>query len=373
VRTIPFVPVTIGDGEAIRRVFGGSVFRNCDYSFSNIFSWGGFYDTTFAEGEDGFFYVRSPAEGEVPGYLFPLGGSDLRAALERLEEDASERGDEFRLYAVTREMFERIEGVMPGRFVYETRRDWYEYIYLSEDLIRLGGKKYQAKRNHINKFKRTYRWEYVPITREIIPECLSLYDRWRAENAGGKSERSLIEERIATQKAFADYERLGLIGGALRIEGMIGAYSYGQPLTEDTFGVHAEKSLYEIEGGFAMMNQQFAERNCGGYRYVNREVDLGLDSLRQAKMSYHPAILLEKGYERLRGRRRMDMYPVHIRACLVCWGNILFHAGLSAGIGTNHVADCWNHGRRAMMMIGSMRKKPILKRTSNRPRILFKS
>jgi hypothetical protein len=100
---------------------------------------------------------------------------------------------------------------------------------------------------------------------------------------------------MATQTAFDNFEQLGLIGGALRINGEIQAYSYGQPLGEDTFGVHAEKSLYEIDGGFTMINREFAEHNCAGYRYINREEDLGLESLRKAKMSYHPTILLEKG------------------------------------------------------------------------------
>jgi hypothetical protein len=69
-------------------------------------------------------------------------------------------------------------------------------------------------------------------------------------------------------------------------------------LTADTFDVHAVKCLSEIDGGFAMMNQQFAEHNCAAYRYINREEDLGLESLRKAKMSYHPALLLEKGVVR---------------------------------------------------------------------------
>ncbi|MDR2805652.1 MAG: phosphatidylglycerol lysyltransferase domain-containing protein [Dysgonamonadaceae bacterium] len=295
---LPFIPVAITDRETVQAFFNKSVFRNCDFSFSNIFSWTHLYNTTFVAVQDAFLYIRFQVSGDLPGYLFPLGAGDLKTALTVLMQDAAERNDEFRLYAVTREMFDCLEQVMPGRFRYETERSWYEYIYASDDLIHLTGKKYQSKRNHIHKFKRTYQWEYLPITKEIIPDCLKLYERWCAENGGCNSEQSLIEERIATQKVFADYERLGVIGGALRINGEILAYSYGQPLTADTFGVHAEKCLYEIDGGFAMMNQQFAEHNCAGYRYINREEDLGLESLRQAKLSYHPVVLLEKGFVR---------------------------------------------------------------------------
>jgi hypothetical protein len=291
---IHFAPVTIDDKETIQAFFEKSAFRNCDFSFSNIFSWRHLYNTTFAV-EDGYLYFRFQTLEELPGYLFPLGEGDLQKAVERIIQDAHERGNTFRLYAITQKMFDLIDKSMPGRFSFEKGRDWYEYIYSSKDLISLVGKKYQPKRNHINKFKRTYQWEYLPITREIIPDCLALYERWCEGNGGRNSEQSLAEERKATEKAFRYYERLGLTGGALRINGEILAYSYGQPLTKDTFGVHAEKCLYDIDGGFTMINQQFAEHNCANYLYINREEDIGLESLRQAKLSYHPVILLEKG------------------------------------------------------------------------------
>jgi hypothetical protein len=292
-------PVMIDDKEPVQSFFDKNKFRNCDFSFPNIYMWKHLYNTQFAI-EDEFLYIRFQPAKDVPGYLFPLGDGDLKKALERICEDARKRITPFRLYAITPEMFELIDKALPGQFVYETSRDWYEYIYNSADLISLVGKKYQAKRNHINKFKRTYQWEYLPVTRDIIPECVELYERWCAENGGCNNVQSLVEERIATQKAFNSYEKLGLIGGALRIDGEILAYSYGQPLGKETFGVHAEKCLYEIDGGFTMINQQFAEHNCAAYPYINREEDLGLESLRKAKTSYYPAILLEKGYVRMK-------------------------------------------------------------------------
>jgi hypothetical protein len=296
---INFVPVTIDDGKILQFFFNQSVFRNCDFSFSNIYCWKHLYNTTFAV-ENNYLFIRFQAINDLPGYLFPLGKGNLKWAIEQILLDAERKGYDFRLYAITQEMFDLIEKEMPGQFSYEKDRSWSEYIYSSKDLISLVGKKYQSKRNHINKFKRLYRWEYIPITKEIIPDCLALYKRWCAENSGYNSERSLKEERIATEKAFYCYNSMGLVGGALRINGEILAYSYGQPLTNDTFAVHAEKCLYEIDGGFTMMNQQFAEHHCANYLYINREEDLGLESLRQAKMSYHPVILLEKGNVRLK-------------------------------------------------------------------------
>jgi len=289
-----FKPIVIDDKELLQKFFDKVNFRNCDFSFSNIFCWQNCYNTSYAV-EDDFLFIYFKSRTH-PGYLFPLGEGDLKKAVEKLETDAQERKNPFRLFSITPKMFDIIEGAMSGEFVYEKGRDWFEYIYSSEELITLAGKKHQQKRNHINKFKRTYTaWEYLPITREIIPDCLKLYRRWCAENGGCNSESSLVEECIATHRAFDNFEKLRLIGGALRINGEILAYSYGSPLGNDTFDIQAEKSLYEIDGGFTMINQQFAEHNCVDYSYINREEDLGLDSLRKAKLSYHPAILLEKG------------------------------------------------------------------------------
>jgi len=291
---LPFQPVTIDDKETLQYFFDKVAFGNCEFSFSNIFSWKHFYNTTFAV-EDHFLFLRFQRTDNSHGYLFPLGEGNLQLAIERIMQDAQERKTEFGLYSITQKMFDLLEDAMPGQFIYEKFRNWYEYIYSSVDLITLVGKKYQAKRNHINKFERKYQWEYLPITRDIIPDCLALYKRWCAENCRCGREQMSIEEGIATQCAFEHFEKLGLIGGALRIDGEILAYSYGQPITKDIFGIHAEKSLYEIDGGFTMINREFARHNCSAYTYINREEDLGIDSLRQAKMSYHPSILLEKG------------------------------------------------------------------------------
>jgi hypothetical protein len=290
-----FQPVTIDDKEVVDAFFKKSTFRNCDFSFSNIFCWKHKYRTTYVI-ESGFLFIRFYAGGKKAGYMFPLGNGNLKLALEIIVEDSKERQEPFRMYALTNNMSDLIYQAMPDKFVYESRRSWSEYIYNSQDLITLVGKKFQSKRNHINKFKRIYEYEYLSITRDIIPECMELYRRWCAESGRCNSDESLAEESITTQTAFDHYEQLGLKGGALKVNGDVVAYSYGQQLTEDTFGVHAEKALYGIDGAFSMINQQFAEHECSGYTYINREEDLGLDSLRQAKMSYHPVILLDKGF-----------------------------------------------------------------------------
>ena len=68
-----------------------------------------------------------------------------------------------------------LETTLPSQFVFTEDRDYADYIYLKSDLSTLTGKKFQSKRNHINRFRNTYPdYEYAPISPDRIQECLDL-------------------------------------------------------------------------------------------------------------------------------------------------------------------------------------------------------
>lgn len=288
---IPFKDIELKDKELITSYTLNSMRQNCDLSFSNLCSWRFLYDTKFAV-MDGFLLLKFRAGGRNV-YMMPIGSGDLKQVLDALMDDARQEGQPFCLLGICTGMCRELEELMPGKFLFTADRDYADYLYLRTDLATLSGKRFQPKRNHVNKFKRTYSYEYTPITPDRIQECMELETEWCKANNCDQHEGTGNERRALTY-ALRHFEELGLTGGILHVEGRIAAFTFGMPISHDTFGVHVEKADTTIEGAYAMINYEFANHVPPQYIYLNREEDLGIEGLRKAKLSYQPAVILEK-------------------------------------------------------------------------------
>lgn len=295
---ISFKDIELSDRELIIRYTQNSPRRNCDLSFSNLCSWRFLYNTQFAI-LDGYLLLKFWAEEELV-YMMPIGNGDLKKVLEALIEDAHQEGKPFCLLGICSGMCSELETFMPGKFQFTADRDYADYLYLRTDLATLSGKKLQAKRNHVNKFKRTCNYEYTPITPDRIQECLELEAIWCKANNCDQHEGT-GNERRALVYALHHFDELGLMGGILHVDGKIVAFTFGMPINQDTFGVHVEKADTSIDGAYAMINHEFAKHIPEQYIYINREEDLGIEGLRKAKLSYQPAIILDKYMACLKG------------------------------------------------------------------------
>lgn len=291
---IPFRPITIEDKEIITSFTIPGNYQNCDFSFANMCSWRFLYDSVFAV-VDNVLLIRFWIENKNRiAYMIPVGKGDLAAAIALLEKDSLAHGHPLCMLGITPDAKERLEQAMPGEFVYIPERDYFDYIYLRENLISLAGKKFQPKRNHINKFKKQYTYEYIPITPDIVPKCLQLECKWYKANLTDNDSEELIDERRSLTYALQHYDELGLTGGAICVDNDIIAFSFGAPINHNTFGVHVEKADTHFDGAYTIINQEFVSHLPEQYIYINREEDLGIEGLRKAKLSYNPMILLEK-------------------------------------------------------------------------------
>ena len=290
---IQFRRTELNDRELMHSYFKNYPSRSCERTFANALLWSRHYPVMYAIVENALVF-RSMSHGEA--YAYPVGKpSDVKRALDYLMKDTKKRGVPFMLYHITPEQFVQIEEWYPDRFEIEYHRDIADYIYESEKLINLSGKKLHAKRNHINKFKATYHsWSYETMKEDNLEECFQMALKWRKEN-GCDEDPDKNAEMCVTLNALRLFKELELRGGILRIDGEIIAFTIGEAISEDTFVVHVEKAFADIQGAYPMINQQFAEHECALYQYINREDDTGSEGLRKAKLSYRPAFLVEKG------------------------------------------------------------------------------
>jgi len=285
--TLPFRKIDISDRPWVTEKLKESNFMGCDYSFTNSFIWRNSHDIQVLDYK-GFCLLKSKY-----AYTYPSGNGNIKEAIEALITDAEQREISFVMRGITADNVTKLESLFPGYFDYEDIRDESDYIYLTEKLSTLSGKKLQSKRNHILRFKDNPDWTYEPINDDNIADCYEFSLEWCRFNGCYQNE-DLHKEHCAVLQAFRYFHDLKLNGGLIRREGKVVAFSMGEPLNSDTYVIHIEKADPNIQGAYPIINQQFVLHNCQGFKYINREDDAGDEGLRQAKLSYKPEMILSK-------------------------------------------------------------------------------
>ncbi|MDO5664953.1 MAG: phosphatidylglycerol lysyltransferase domain-containing protein [Bacteroidia bacterium] len=297
---LTFKSIELEDKDIINSYLCKQNYRASDLCFTNLYSWGKKFDTQFAT-TDEWLFIRFKDNNNRNSYLKPIGGNNIKEAIEIIIDDHKQFDTVFQIRGLTQKMIDEIEAVMPNIFDYKLNRSVSDYIYTTEKLIHLKGKKLQSKRNHINRFKRENEWKYHTLTGNpvLVKECKEMLDKWMQVNKEDK-DPSLVYDDFATTLMLENFEYLGLKGGLICVDNEIAAFSIGEPLTKDTFIVHVEKAFTTIHGAYNIINQQLTENEARNFTYINREEDMGIENLRNAKLSYYPDILLEKYNARLK-------------------------------------------------------------------------
>lgn len=292
---IDFKMIELEDKAWMDRLIQKENSRSADFNFNNFYLWKDSYKTMVAcRGER--LIARIFFRSVRPVYFFPAGSGDLEEVLGVMEEDARRYGARLSLWGITREKKALLETLFPGRFAFAENRASFDYVYELDRLAELPGKAFHGKRNHIRRFQEAHDWRFVPVTAGNLEECWEMNQAWAREKRQAHAEPN-PEERNAIRRAISHYSRLGLEGGLLKAEEKIVAFTIGERQSSDTYVIHFEKAFSGIQGAYPMINREFARYIRSRYPdviYVNREDDMGLENLRKAKESYHPAFLVEK-------------------------------------------------------------------------------
>ena len=171
-------------------------------------------------------------------------------------------------------------------------RNHFEYVYLAADLAELPGKNYLKIRNQINKFRKNCSHTIEPVTAENREEVMQFLVKW-CEWKGCENDLVLAHEKDAVFFAIEHFTELLLRGLMIRVNSQVAAISLFERLNEDTALVHFEKGLPDCEGIYKAINQATAALLANEVRYINRESDLGVTGLREAKLRYHPHHMVE--------------------------------------------------------------------------------
>jgi len=291
---IPFKTVTLCDKAWVDEIVRAENSPSADYNFGNIYIWDKYYRQLICRFGDRML-TKLRYEGS-PAFVFPIGTGPLRPAVEALREYARGRGFPLVIRGITEEHRTLLEREYPGGFTYDLEQKNLDYLYRAEKLATYAGKALHGKKNHCNRFEAENDWQFLPLTRERIPGCLDMLDVWTEENSE-RLDKSVANEHDAIIRAFAAFEKLGLEGGVLYANGEIVGFSLGELCASNTFDVHFEKAEINLNGAYPMVCRELTRmmlEKHPGLEYINREDDMGFESLRQSKLSYKPEYLLNK-------------------------------------------------------------------------------
>ncbi len=287
--------LSINDKQLVEKYIPDCCKKMCDFTFGNLYTWSMAEHTEIAE-KNGFLFIRSTFNG-VTSYAFPWGDGDYKTALSEICEDSRERGADLSFYCVAPEQLPLLMSYFGENLVYKEHRDYFDYVYFSEKLASLSGRKLHSKKNHVNSFNKKYAYSVEKITAENLSECKEFSKKWFKEN---ESTQTLEAERQVINCAIKNFGELCYKGILLKVEGKIVAYCLGEAMADgETFCVHFEKASKDFLSAYSVVNKLFAEKLQSKFKYINREDDAGVEGLRKAKLSYQPEFLVKKYYAKV--------------------------------------------------------------------------
>ncbi len=282
-----FHKITVDEVEALTAIYKSEYEFTCDFSPVNLIVWQDYYGEETAVC-DNIIIVKLSIDGK-PAFSLPF--CDVKRGMELIREYS---GEEYPLFwAQEGKRFETFKELYGEHYNFYEQRDGFDYIYLKENLCELKGKKYHSKRNHISAFKKKYNYTFESLSDQNTADILACSENWYSENLD-KTDKSLLAEKKGIETLLNNKEKLGITGGALRVDGKIIAFTLASFINGKTVDIHIEKALKEYDGAYAVINNEFAKSLNDSVIYINREDDMGNEGLRFAKTSYHPEKMAKK-------------------------------------------------------------------------------
>lgn len=276
-----YLPIDLQAKKIFDRCLSGFRKTLATYCFSSFYLWRNWERYRWTIVADAL--IISGADG----YCLPIAAhsDDLCRAVETLIARSRRQNTPLLFTDVTENNVLLLQKAFPDAFAIQECRDGANYIYEKKDMLTLSGKKYHSKRNYLHRFFRAYP-DYMPGNADdYLPACRNLLEKWFS---GRQQSHSAYGEYISCLDCLEHLKELDCTGTVLLAEGRAVAFSIGEMLDHDTWLVHFEKADTDIPGAYQAINWLSATKLPEGCLYINRAEDMGIEGLRQAKISYHP-------------------------------------------------------------------------------------
>ena len=289
---LSFQKLTLEDIGLVRNYYTQLTCKSSLFTVGGTLMWRDYCEMEYAIfNETLIIKMKSMYNTEITAFRFPL-GKDLDGSIREIKGYCWETGIPVAFCMIAEGGLRTLTPYLEGcRYFYE--RSESDYLYNASDMITLPGRKYHGQRNHINFFKKTYgNYSFEEITEANIDEVKGFYDNFN--KTVKKDSDIFIEEQRMSIEVLNNYSLYGLIGGLLRVDGEVAAFSIGEKCG-DELHIHIEKADVSRRGAYQVINNEFAKHYAtNDIAYINREEDVGDEGLRTAKLAYHPCEIVNK-------------------------------------------------------------------------------
>lgn len=283
---LEFKAITLEDKNILEKYLKPYKFTTSEYSFTNLFIWRVACDIQYSIFKDVLIIKKKDFNNDYH-FMQPIGynKNNLKEIVDNLIQYKDKSEMKYIFKDAELEFIKDLNSIYPEKFKILEDIDNFDYIYESSKLISLSGKKLHKKKNHYNNFVKNNEFRVAPIDYENICDCIMLAKRCALKN---NTSKYLFFELEAIKELLINKNTFNLEGMAVYVDEELSAFTLGERINDHMAIIHIEKADSDINGLYSFINKAFVETYFSQVPFINREQDLGIEGLRQAKQTYFP-------------------------------------------------------------------------------------
>ncbi|WP_446899028.1 DUF2156 domain-containing protein [Clostridium sp. LBM24168] len=291
---LEFNPLTMNDKNFFDKYLHNYNFTTCEYSFTTFLIWRKACDISYTVVDNVLIIKKMGFDGNYY-FMQPIGYTkeNLKYIVEILKKYSAINSMPYLFGDVEESFLNDLRELYGDNIHIKEDIDNFDYIYDTQKLITLSGKKLHSKKNHYNKFIKSYNYTIKDFFEPGVKEdCIKAAKLWY--DLKNSDNKYLYHELEGINEITCNMQQLNLKAMAVYVDDEISAFTIGEKVNSDMGIIHIEKGLTTINGIYTFVNKAFVENYLNDVKYINREQDLGLEGLRKAKKSYHPVNMGKK-------------------------------------------------------------------------------